>query len=215
MISNGIMNRLRDETRPQHEHAESRPFEQALAAGRLPRELYVENLGQRLCMHKVLEAPLRQLVARDPRLADLVLDEQYQTPNLHADLAFFGIDAAVVRPRAATAALVREIEAAADQEPLALLGFFYVFEGSKNGAHFLAKRLRAAYQLEQNGLRYFDPHGDQQRPLWHAFKARMDLVPLTPAEADAIVAAARATFQRVAEVEDEIYYERMGAAPAA
>lgn len=214
-MSNGIMNRLRDETRAQHEHAESRPFEQALAGGRLPRELYIENLGQRLCMHDALETPLRQLVARDPRLAGVVRDEQYQAPNLRADLEFFSVRAADIRPRPAVAALAHAIERAAIDEPLALLGFFYVFEGSKNGAHFLAQRLRAAYQLERDGLRYFDPHGDNQRPLWHAFKARMDLVPLTPGEADAIVAAAKTTFDRVAEVEDEIYHGQRGTAPAA
>ena len=99
-----------------------------------------------------------------------------------------------------------DVRAAADQNPMSLLGVYYVFEGSKNGARFVAKRIAPALGVgEAGGLRYLDPHGDEQRTLWREFKARMDNAGFSPTDQDAMVSAAKMTFDAVSAIDDELH----------
>ena len=203
----GIMQRLREETAELHQHAERRPLEQAMARGEISREAYVENLGQRYLIHRALEAHVRDLCSRDARLNGLVLEEQYQLPNLAADLAYFETPAGSIEPTRGALRLIETLDGMAQTQPIALLGAFYVFEGSKNGAHFLTPRVRAALGLSgAEGTRYLDPHGPQQRPIWMQFRERMDAVAFTAEENDAMVHGAKAAFQHIAEVDDDVYH---------
>jgi len=207
-----IMARLREGTWPQHQHAESRPLEQELAAGKLPREQYVAMLAQRLLIHRHLEHALRALRASDLRVADVVREELMQEENLRRDLAHFGVDADAVQPAAATKRLVGEVDRLVSEHPIALLGVYYVFEGSKNGARMVARALRGAYGLADGpGLLYMDPHGEQQRPLWADFKAKTDAVDLDETEQDAIVRAAQLTFTLVSDLDEELHDRRLTA----
>lgn len=200
-----LMTCLRDATAAQHQRAESSALERALAAGSLPRAGYVAVLAQRLCIHRMLERELRRLAEVDPRVAEIVRDEQYQEANLVEDLRHFGVSADDVAPLRATEALTAEIGRTAGAEPAGLLGYLYVLEGSKNGARHIARRIRPAYGLSgTGGTRYFDPHGEEQRPLWAAFKSRMDAARMTDREQEAMVAAARRAFDAVAAIGDEI-----------
>lgn len=202
----GIMQRLREETAELHQHAERRPLEQEMARGTIRREAYVENLGQRWLIHRVLESHVRDLCNRDARLGGLILEEQYQLSNLEADLAYFATPIESIDPTRGALRLIEALDELADTRPIALLGAFYVFEGSKNGAHFLAPRIRAALGLNgTDGTRYLDPHGPQQRALWMAFRERMDGIAFTTEECDAMVESAKAAFLHVAQVDDDVH----------
>lgn len=208
MTREPIMKLLKDATAAQHAHAESRPLERALVEGSLPRCQFVAYLEQRLLIHKSLERAVRALCASDPRFADLVPDALYQEANLRRDLAFFGVETDAIEARAATQRLLADIEAAAHRCPAGLLGFYYVFEGSKNGARFIARAVGATYEIEPGpGLLYLDPHGKEQRALWLAFKERMNALPLTEEEREAMVTAAGLAFDRVSELDDEMHSE--------
>lgn len=201
-----IMTRLRDETSERHKHAESRPMEQALIKGGLPRELYVEYLAQRLIIHRTLETAALRLGESDARFEGLVTPELLQEGNLRGDLAFFGVDAGAIRPREATRRYVSFLQQLAVENPVAVMGAYYVFEGSKNGARYIARALWKSLGLRPGpGTLYLDPHGEQQRPLWQQFKDAMDRIVLTPTEKDAMVEAAKATFDAVADLDDELY----------
>lgn len=201
-----IMTRLRDETAERHKHAEGRQMEQALVRGVLPRELYVEYLSQRLLIHRALETHVLRLCESDRRLDGLISPQLLQESNLRADLEFFQVDPASIVPREATRRFIAEIQRLSGQTPVALLGAYYVFEGSKNGARFIARALWKAFGLRPGpGTQYLDPHGEQQRPLWQQFKEAMDRIPFAQNEMDAMVEAAKGTFDAVAELDDEIY----------
>lgn len=200
-----IMTRLRAETRTEHEQAEQRPLEQALVSGRLSRAQYVDYLGERWPIHERLEQHVGDLLRQDARLAGLIPSELLQTPNLSADLSFFGLQPAPQPASAAAAALCTDIERISQCRPIALLGVYYVFEGSKNGARYAARAVRGALQLDGDGVRYLDPHGPAQRDLWNQFKERMDALSLTSDEQDEIVAAAKLTFRRIGELDDELW----------
>lgn len=202
-MSNGIMLRLREETAEQHKRAEQRPLEQLMIRGAIDRGLYGQSLGQRYLMHSALEKALDGLRAEDPAVAQIVTNDQYQAPNAEADLRFFGVDVATLQTLPATARFATLVKKTTSR---ALLGSLYVFEGSKNGARYIARALMRPLSLSPaGGMRYLDPHGDQQRPLWDAFKQRMDAAEFSGVEMDEMVAAAKATFDCIGELDDELF----------
>lgn len=201
-----IMQALKDATRELHARAEHLPIEQALLAGTLPRALYVRFLAQRLHVHAALEEALRALAADDAAVAGVVRSELMQVENLRADLAHLGA-AEPEPPLPATAALADDIARLRREQPRALLGVWYVFEGSKNGGRFLAKALARAYGLTpgEPGLRYLDPHGSRQRLLWKQVVERMNRLPLSADERSDMIAAAVTTFERVCEIDTQLW----------
>jgi heme oxygenase len=199
-----IMTRLREETAAAHKHAETRPLQRDLFRGQLPRAAYVRFLQQRLHVHQALEAHLSALAARDDRARSIVNPRQFQAEHARSDLARLGapLECAALP---ATRAWVRELDEWAAQRPIALLGAHYVLEGSKNGGRFLAPRVQSAYALTADQTSYLDPHGEQQRPLWTAFKQAMDAADFGSEEIDLLVAAARQTFARASALDDDVY----------
>ncbi len=206
-IPMSIMSRLRDETMAQHKRAESRPLEQALLAGTLPRPVYLRYLVQRYFIHQALEAHIERLIEKNPALASLIPANLLQLDNIQADLQHFGLTIRTERPGRAAQELISAMSRFARELPMSILGFYYVFEGSKNGARFIARSVRRSFNLAEDGTgtRYLDPHGVEQRNLWAAFKERMDRLSLSDAEADAIVEAAKVTFDLVSSLDDELY----------
>ena len=199
----GIMARLREETREDHEHSERRPLERALFAGTLPRDRYIALLGQRYLMHAALEGALLRWRGDDPVRATVVCEELMQTPQLCSDLWHFGLEPSRIDPIPPTAEFIRLLAAAEGSSRL--LGALYVLEGSKNGARIIAPRVQKAYGLSGGGTAYLDPHGPQQRAYWERFKQAMDALPLKESEADEIVAMARETFAAIAKIDDALY----------
>lgn len=200
-----LMLALREATWPQHQHAESRPLEMALAQGKLPKSGYISLLKQRLLIHVVLERAWMTCAERDVRISSLLAKELMQVDNLLADLKYFAA-ADDIAPLPGTHALTQDIEQAAREKPVSLLGHYYVFEGSKNGARMLAKGLRTTYDLpERDGTHYFDPHGEEQRALWLSFKARVEQLEFSDEERQQIIDAAQRTFSHVAVIDDELY----------
>ncbi len=195
----GIMARLKAGTAAQHAVAESKPLEAALIEGSIGRAQYEKYLSQRWLIHRELEAATDRALRTDNRLASLGLPSLYQTKNLEADLAHLQSNLKSIRPLPGSTNLIQEIQKAT---PATLMGIFYVFEGSKNGARYISKSLAKA---GQTALRYLDPHGEQQRPLWMKFRADMDSISWTPTEQDQMIKAAQATFDAISSLDDAIH----------
>lgn len=201
-----ITDRLKQDTQAQHDAAEAGGFNEALMAGRLPREGYVAMLGQLLHLHTALEALIRANVGRVPALHAVMTEEQYQRPYLLEDLRFFGVDPGSIAALPATRALIGTIEAAVRENPASLVGFHYVLEGSNNGGRVIAMRVREAYGLSDGaGTRYLDPYGPAQRGMWKEWKERLAACPISDPEATAMVEAARTMFSGIARMHDELY----------
>lgn len=207
MSEQTIMERLKTETWPQHQQAERQDLEKELISGTLPKELFVEYLAQRYVIHQALEAHLQKAAEQEPRVKNLLAGgRRLHQPRIAQDLEFFGQDAAKAQPLEPTAAMIKEIGEVADKQPVALLGFFYVFEGSTNGARYIARAIRGAYRLQgADGTRYLDPYGEEQRPLWDDFKTTMNSYEFTPGEQEAIIEAARSTFTHMIDIDQAIH----------
>ena len=197
------MDRLKEETAHHHAIAEAKPLEGSLIGGTISDGHYRQYLAQRWVIHSVLEAATDALLARDQRLSALDLPPLYQTANLEGDLSHAGVDVAGIEPLPGAAALLALIENADSAAPL--MGIYYVFEGSKNGARFVARSLGRAWgRSDGEGLRYFNPHGDRQRELWQKFRRDMNTIAWSGWEQDQMVEAAKVTFETVSALADEI-----------
>ena len=199
----GIMASLKAGTAAQHAVAESKPLEAALIEGSIGRAQYQKYLAQRWLIHRELETASDRALVTDARLTSLKLPSLYQTKNLESDLARLQASLESIRPLPATAELIQKIQKAG---PATLMGIFYVFEGSKNGARFIAKAMAKAWGLSDTAtFRYLDPHGEEQRGLWMKFRANMDAIPWTPTEQERMVEAAQATFDAISSLDDAIH----------
>ncbi len=211
-----VMPELKSATQALHDATEHGTFNKQLIMGKLPREAFVEMLGQLFLMHRALESRLRETLEKQADWRQAVTDCQFQEPYLREDLAFFGVDADAVQPLPATTAFILRIEEAAAQNSAALLGAHYVFEGSNNGSRYIARALRRAYDLHDGGLRYFDPYGEEQPMHWRAFKDAMNAIAFTPEQSAAMIDAACMTFQSMGEIHDALGEKwNGGSAPAA
>lgn len=196
--------KLKDGTWDLHAQAEKQTFQQNLVKGKITREAYAGWLAQMLLIHTALERRLRDLCEQDPRVAAVVTDEQQQEPYLLADLAALGYDKPA-EPLPSTGKLTESIDAAAKTEPLRLLGYHYVLEGSNNGNSFIARAVRPALGLEPgSGDRYLDPYGERQRAVWASFKEAIDGQEFSTAEQDAMIEAAREMFASISELSAEL-----------
>jgi heme oxygenase len=197
-----VMEALRSGTAELHQLAESQEFQRRMARGELTRPEYSAWLGQMLLIHRALEAALAELRPADRRFAPVVV-EHFKEPNLVDDLAALG--AAEAEPLPATRRILERVAAARRDEPLRLLGFHYVLEGSMNGNRFLARRLGPALGLTAGrGDRYLDPYGDRQREVWSQFKEEMARVGFAPADRELLVDGAREMFRAISELSVEL-----------
>ena len=199
-----IMERLKAASEDLHRMAEGRDLQRLLVRGTLPRPLYETYLAQMHLVHTALEDRIREDTAKHPAFV-VLRDYHWREPQLRADLVFLGGEVAQIEPLPAVWALIEHIDREAADCPVALLGMLYVLEGSTNGSKFIARSIGKAYGLSAGpGLSYLDPHGDLQRDRWLTFKQDMNAVDLSENEKTRIIAAARATFQAVADLSDEL-----------
>jgi len=198
-----IMERLKSETASLHQRAESHPGQKALLKGELPRAEYAEQLSQMLSIHRVLERRLRELSETDQRIASVVTEEQYQEPYLLQDLKVLDIDADQIDTMPNTTAMINTIRNAS---ALGVLGMHYVLEGSNNGGKYIATAIAKAYGFVpgQPGLRYLDPYGADQRDNWTRFKDAMFACKFSDADSDELLAGARAMFNGLCGVFDDL-----------
>lgn len=214
--STSVMAVLKDRSWDLHERAESHPFEKAMVTGRLPLAGFVEFLAQMWSMHERFDPMLSELAQSHAAFRAVVRPHQFQAGYLEEDLAWFGRDITRVTALPCVQAEVDAMDAARRREPLHLLGRHYVLEGSKNGAAYVARAAQRAYGLSQGGLKYLAPYGAAQREHWAAFKTDMDSIAFSATEIEQLVGGARAMFEGMIRVSDELWcmVEKMNAAAA-
>lgn len=206
--TDGIMDKLKNGTSQLHKEAESRPLQQQLGAGTLPRPVFAAYMGQLLLVHERLEQYLDEQVSRETHPAFAVAWHSLarHSTNLRDDLTANGIDPDSTPPLHATASLLRQLNSWSEQGNLGLIGALYVLEGSMNGNRFISKALQRSWGIDaESGLSYLDPYGDEQRTTWAAFRSRVNAVSFNEAESHAITDGADRMFKAIGEISDEQY----------
>lgn len=196
---------LKERTREAHARAEKHPVQARMVKGQVTRAEYAAWLGQMLPVWRAVDTGLSALAARDPRVAAMVKPYHAHAHRVEADLAFLGQNASDHPPVPATVRFVERINSAAASGGLGLVGVWYVLEGSANGGRFIAKALSKSLDIVgPEGLTSFDPHGERQREYWQAWRSALDAQVFTPAEREACIATASATFDAVWEVMEDM-----------
>jgi len=204
---------LKTATADQHRRAEKHAFQQMMVRGTLSREAYAGWLGQMLLVHRTLEGHLDGLAAGRPAIATVFEDDRRRVPAILDDLAFYQAEGDH-QPLPATTRFLEYLDRLAEGDALALLGVFYVLEGSTNGARFIAKRLRTAYDLPMDGAgtAFVDPYGEAQPARWQAFKEAMEELHLGDAQINAITRAAQETFDAIGAMSSDLLPQATGSA---
>ncbi len=191
VLKTNIMARLRTETWPLHQQLEALPFSQALVAETLPLPLYVGQLTAYLPIHRALENHCEHTL--HSQVLAVWRPDMARLPELNQDLSHFTVDIPKAPVQRATADFVQAIEHASEM-PVMLLGFLYVFEGSRLGAQFVLPHLQAAYELDAYGVQYYRGRGAQTRAQWQQFGQRMDEAITQIADQNLVVDGAKMAF---------------------
>lgn len=131
--------------------------------------------------HAVWEPALRG------RVPESLLAPRRKLPLLQHDLRCLGVGEGrlLALPRCLAAIRLGASEADA-------AGALYVMEGSVLGGRIISRSLRAAPWHPPQRLLYWDPYGDDTSRRWSETLAYLESLP--PAQSDAIVRSAAATF---------------------
>jgi heme oxygenase len=172
-----------------------------LVRGIAPLEHYAAILQQLAHVHAALEPLLRSLQS-NTKFGPLIQAHHFHLHALENDLRFMHVGSATAL--GATARFVDLIRRAGPTP--ALLGVFYVLEGSTNGGTVIAKAIRTAYGWQSEaGTSFINPHGPLVRQRWAAFKAELDATNFTTEERHTILAIASATFTAYHAMLDDIH----------
>lgn len=172
-----LLERLRVETRPQHEALERTlnllsPTLEMARYHAILRQFHRFWCGWQPLAHGLLSDERDLLTGRD------------RTPLLSADLAYFGL-----APLPADGPLPPLADADA------ALGSLYVLEGSTLGGQVIARHLETRLGLRDGaGYAYFQGYGRQNGPMWAAMRERLARHPAEGPAADRLVTGAKQTF---------------------
>lgn len=192
-----LSTRLRDATRPQHEHAETRSFVTELMSGGLGengREAYIALARQHHAIYRALEGAGDRL-ASSSVVAPFLLSELTREPSLAADLQV------LAGPRwqeldvlPATHRYVERLEAIG--EPATYIAHAYTrYLGDLSGGQIIGRMLQRHYGLEPSELTFYAfEQIPKPKPFKDHYRALLDAAALTEAEQEACAEEAKGAF---------------------
>jgi heme oxygenase len=196
---------LREKTKDAHTRAEKHPVQARLVKGEAARADYAAWLGQMHHLWCAVDAATAKLAARDARVAAIVKPYHPHAHRVAADLAFLGHAPADFPAVLAASDFSMWLSIAAANTDTAVIGAWYVLEGSANGGRYIAKAVSRSLNLPgPEGLTALDPHGDSQRERWAAWKADLDAQAWNGHERDAVIAAAARTFDAIHDMMEQM-----------
>jgi heme oxygenase len=184
-----VLARLKRETAEQHARVEA--MLPLLDAG-LTRDAYRRVLAAFYGYHRPLEPALWSA----PGLAALGLRaaDRRKVPLLERDLRALGLDEAALAalPDCARLPDVRTLPHA--------VGCLYVLEGATLGGRVIERRLARTLGVDAaRGGAFFASYGERVGPMWAAYRAAAARYVAEGGDEDAVVAAAVATFETLAQ----------------
>lgn len=201
-----LMGRLRKETKENHKQMEALPFFNALVAGTLPVESYVGQLKTMAIVHSVLEREMET----SRHTAVLKVNNQHlaKLPLLNQDVQYFAhrnlSDFETATHKALQLSQRIKLEHALN--PLSLLGYLYVMEGSTLGNAGHRFDVAKTFSLRNDeGLAYYSSYKERLAENWKQFAAAMDENVTDTGDQDRVIAAARDAFDGLKEIYQQLY----------
>ena len=204
--SKTIMERLRNETASYHAILESLPYFQTLIDHNLPLECYAGQLRALAIIHSTMEHEMA--VSKDVRVLSVWNHRLEKLPLLEQDLAYFEprVLADSILPIEAALAMASRIRIRQAENPVTLLGYLYVFEGSTLGNSIHVSDIKAAFHLDgPDGCRYYLSYQDQVQDRWKQFTETMNRVLDDPSLHDPVIDAAGEAFDGLKKLYQTLY----------
>jgi heme oxygenase len=189
--------RVRAGTSADHDAAQGSGFLDALAAGRLPRDAYVDLAAQHWFIYSALESAAVPMAA-DPVAGAFVRPELTRIPALAADLGHLaGPDFAerIVALPATVAYQARLDEVAAREAPAFVAHHYTRYLGDLSGGQYLGPAIARAYGLNGEGHRFFVFDGIRPPSFRARYRELLDEAAWSPADQDAFLAEVREAYR--------------------
>lgn len=184
-----ILESLRTETRSLHDHLDHHPLMQELMSPGLTLATYAVILSKFLGFYRSIE-PILAVQSLWPELG-IDFEQRRKIPALDADRATLGISQVTV-PLAPAPVWIQDAASA--------LGTFYVLEGSTLGGQVITRQIRRHCALTpEHGLQFFASYGDAVGLRWKETRAALEKFAEQTHEEAAMIAAARLTFEALAD----------------
>jgi len=200
------MEEIKARCAPAHAKTQETPFFRALLQSNLPLESYVGQLRALFVVHGVLEEALAE--SMEPRVTRVFQDSMRKIPLLQQDLRYFEPRGVADLREAAEAALAIDtrVRLRSLEDPLSLLGYLYVLEGSTLGARVLTPVIARAFGLTgDGGLAYVTSYGPDVAVRFAEFKGRMNSLVTSSEERLRIGDAATELFETLEAVFAGLY----------
>jgi heme oxygenase len=201
-----LMEELKSVTSAEHARLEVAPYFEALAACRLPLESYVGLLRALAMMHCVLEPALESSV--HPGVRAVWRSEMRKVALLESDLRYFAPRAVADVKEAVEEAcgVVERVRLWTADQPVALLGCWYVLEGSTLGGTLLCRQYARNFLFEGGkGIAYVSSYSPNVHEHWQQFQQRMNVFGPLPREREQILEAAGEFFRGIEAVFRALY----------
>ena len=196
-----IMDRLKTETRSHHDRAEGAGFGTAMMSMTLSLSAYKVHIAAHREIHRFMEDAHAD--SPSDRIGTVWHDGLRKVPLLDQDLEALGYGPHELPEEVqATVNRFKEmIDRRAAEDHESLTGVLYVLEGSTMGGTILRKKIAEGLGLAAGaGLDYYSVYGNEVMKHFMDFKARMTEAYDGTEHEDAIVEAAKETFDLVGEV---------------
>ena len=201
-----IMTRLKAETAACHAKLESLSYFDQLIAHRLPLECYVSQLRALSIIHGVLEEQIA--ASANKQIVSVWEDGLRKLPMLIDDLHFFAPRYSFDNIPSIEAALsmTKKIRLRSIEQPLSLLGYLYVMEGSMLGNHMHLPDIIKNYQLGgSDGSRYYASYEKNLTTRWQQFVGKMNEILADTALHGPVVEAAHETFAGLEQLYNSLF----------
>lgn len=196
-----LLEELRAQTRDCHRALDSSAFTRSLANGTLAPEGYRAMLKATFIIRATLERTLEAHAS--PIIASVWSTAFRRAPLLERDLQHLdrpGVRefSRAIQAASAVAELCRQ---RADRDPISLLGWLYVMEGSMKGAPVLCRLARRAFTFRgDEGLAYLSSADVAAAETWSDFSRCMNALALDDNERARVVEAAVELFDGLIEI---------------
>jgi heme oxygenase len=183
----GILARLKRETRSQHESTEG---DVDLMRPDFTKENYRDLLVKFYSFYKPFEDKVSQAIAENR--IEFNHSERLNTPKLEKDLKSLGMSDEEISNIETT----EEIPQLDSKERI--FGSLYVIEGSTLGGQVISRHLKQNLGIDEtNGTAFFSGYGKETGPMWKAFGEAITNFADKSDNHDEIIAGARETFEKI------------------
>ena len=190
-----LIDRLKHETQLLHTRLENLPFFAALANGTLPLASYMNQLRAFATAFGTLEHAKTSL--QEPAIRALLEVGESRFTHLLRDLGCFGdkMIPEIIGVKCHADAMAARIRLLGLEDPVALLGYVYVLQGTTLGNRVHLPDIQRICTVEKTGGdEFYTGYGDQTDEFWHVFASLMNSFGWGDETNERILTAAREAF---------------------